>query len=65
VLPGSHWEPGSKDDYFFLGFRTGTVSVTVVLGRRFASLGGTKRPVPASRVIFFGMAFTSFLVFAL
>jgi hypothetical protein len=34
--------------------------VTVVFGRRFASLGGTKRPVPASRVTFFDICFTSF-----
>lgn len=43
----------------FFGLRTGTVSVTVDFGRRFASLGGTKRPVPASRVTFLGMCITS------
>jgi hypothetical protein len=46
-----------QNSYFFLlpGFRTGTVSVTVVLGRRVASFGGTNWPVLASRTTFFGI----------
>ena len=45
---------GSLNHLDFLGWRTSTVSVTVVLGRRSASFFGTKRPVPASRTTFFG-----------
>jgi hypothetical protein len=65
--PGGYWRrrgdgmtPWLLDYFDFFRRRTGTVSVTVVFGRRFASRLGTKRPVPASRVTFLGMV-TSFL----
>lgn len=60
-------EPGSTgvrlSAYFFFGLRTGTFSVTVVFGRRVDSPAGTKRPVPASRVTFFGISITPFPLF--
>ena len=49
--PKWKWAPSR----YFFGFRVGTVSVTVDLGRRVA-WGGTNRPVPASRTTFFVMS---------